>query len=182
MAKKAFQGFAMVLAVILVAFVGYTAGAGSGSAGSDSEGGDRSYWQRLHSVGLRLHKTAAGHGHHGGGEFGHHMAEVVERLDLSPTQAAHLEAIHRSLKSLGSGAAGSMTELHLRLVEQFERGAVEAGALRPAIDLHLAEMQRVAYSATDELVALVNSLDADQREIMLEHLQGSTGGLPGRGR
>jgi hypothetical protein len=42
------------------------------------------------------------------------------------------------------------------------------------IDLHLEEIRDAAYSATDDLLALVNSLDAGQREIVLAHLQGET--------
>ena len=78
-------------------------------------------------------------------------------------------------------ADGSMVELHNQLVEQFEQGDIEAEPIRQMIDQHLEEIRTMAYSATDDLTALVNSLDAEQREIVLAHLQGDHAGHGGLG-
>ena len=40
------------------------------------------------------------------------------------------------------------------------------------IDRHLEQLRTTAYSVTDDLVALINSLDAEQREIVMTHIQG----------
>ena len=185
MAKRTFQALAIVLAVSLVALVSFTAGATAGSAGG-SAGGDsgengKSFLQRLHSIGLQLHHNGGGHGHRGGGGFWHHMDELVNQLDFSQEQTERLEAIHRTFESHGGKADGSMAELHDQLVEQFEQGYIEADAVRQMIDQHLAEIRTVAYSVTDDLFALVNSLDAEQREIVLAHLKGDHGGHSGLG-
>ncbi len=168
MAKRTFQALAVVLAVSLVAFVSFTAGASGNSAGGGSGESDRSLLERLHSIGLQMH---GGHGHHGGG-FWYHANELVNQLDLSPEQTERLEAIHRTFESFGGMAHGSMAEIHDQLVEQFEQGYIETDAVRQTIDEHLAEIRTVAYSVTDDLLALVNGLDAGQREIVLTHLQG----------
>ncbi len=181
MAKRTFQTLAIALAVSLVAFVSFSAGATGRSAGGDSAGSGESFLQRLHTIGLQLHGIGGGHGHHGGGGFRHHMDELVNQLDLSQEQNERLEAIHRTLESHAGMPHESMAELHDQLVEQFEHGNIETDAVRQKIDQHLAEMRTVAYSVTDDLFALVNSLDAEQREIVLAHLQGDHGGHSGHG-
>jgi len=107
------------------------------------------------------------------------MDGLVSQLDLSQEQTERLEAIHRTLESHGGKAEGSIAGLHDQLVEQFEQGHIESDAVRRMIDQHLAEIRSVAYSVTDDLLALVNSLDARQREIVLAHLQA---GHAGHGR
>ena len=176
MAKRVFQALAIVLAVSLVALVSFTAGSAAGSTVGDSGESGESFLERMHSIGLQFHHKGEGHGRHGGGGFWHHMGELVNQLELSQEQTERLEAIHRTFESLGSKADGSMTELHDQLVEQFEQGYIEADAVRPMIDEHLAEIRTVAYSVTDDLFALVNSLDEKQREIVLAHLKGGHAG------
>jgi len=177
MAKRTFQILAIALAVSLVALVSFTAGSAAGSAGEDSGEGGKPFMQRLHSIGSQLHPHGGGHGHHGKEGLWHHMSELVKQLELSQEQTERLEAIHRSLETHHGGKAdGSTAELHEQLVEQFEQGYIDADAVRGMIDQHLAEIRTMAYSVTDELLALVNSLDERQREIVLAHLQGDHGG------
>ena len=175
MAKKTFQALAIVLTVSVVALVSFTAGASGSSAGGDSAENGVSFLTNLHSLGLSLHPSGGGHGHHGGGKFWHRMDELVNQLDLSQEQNQHLEAIHRAFESDGGMAHGSMAELHDQLIQQFEQGTIETHAVREKIDQHLAEIRTVAYSITDHFVALLNSLDSEQREIVLAHVQGDHG-------
>ena len=186
MAKKAFLTLTIALAVSLVALVSFTAGATSGSpaeapaesADGDSGGSIGGYLQRLHMVGFRMFH---GGGHdHGGGEFGHHVEELVSRLDLSPEQTERLESIHRTFESQRDESHRSLEELHGQLVEQFQQGHIESDAVKELIDQRVDEARIVAYSVTDDLFALVNSFDREQREIILEHLQGGDGGHHGR--
>ena len=184
MIKRTFQALAIVLAVSLVAFAGFATGAANGSASGDSGGESgntgTSFFERLHSIGRQLHQHGGVHGHHGGGEgFFRHVGELVKQLDLSPEQTERLEAIHRTLESRGVTPDGSMAELHDQLVEQFQQGYIEADAVERMIDQQLAEIRTIAYSVTDDLLALVNSLDAGQREIVLAHLQGDHRGHAG---
>ncbi len=185
MAKITLQASAIVLAVSLVAFVSFTAGATAGatgeSAAGDSGESGKSFLQHLHSIGSQIHGNAWSHGHRGGGGFRHHMDELVNQLDLSQEQTERLQAIHRTFESHGGKVDGSMAGLHDQLVEQFEQGHIEADAVRQMIDEQLAEIRSVAYSVTDELLALVNSLDAGQRELVLAHLQGDHAGHSGPG-
>ena len=74
-----------------------------------------------------------------------------------------------------------MAELHEQLVAQFERGNLETDELRGLIDVHVEQIRERAYAVTDELVALVNTLDATQREILSKHLQALHEGHHGHG-
>ena len=181
MVKRTLQVLAIVLAVSLVALVSFTAGANGRSDGGDSGESSESFLENLHSIGLRLHQIGGGHGHHGAGGFWNHVDELVNQLNLSPEQNELLEAIHRTFESHGGMADGSMAGLHDQLVEQFKQGYIETDAIRPKIDQHLTEIRTVAYSVTDDLLALVNSLDSGQREIVLAHLQGDHAGHSGPG-
>ncbi len=179
MANITFQALALVSAVSLVSLGSFSAGATDVSAGGDSGEGGESFLQNLHSIAYRLH--GGDNGQRGGGGFWDHMGELVNQLDLSEEQTQRLDALHRSFESHRGMADGSMAELHDQLVEQFEQGDIEADPIRQMIDQHLEEIRTMAYSATDDLTALVNSLDEKQREIVLAHLQGDHAGHGGRG-
>ncbi len=180
MEYRTYRALAIVMAVSLATLGCFSAGATDGSAGGDSGESGESFLQHLHSVAYRLHGGDNGQ-HGGGGGFWDHMGELVNQLDLSEEQTQRLDALHRSFESHRGMADGSMAELHDQLVEQFEQGDIEAEPIRQVIDQHLAEIRTMAYSATDDLIALVNSLDAEQREIVLAHLRGDHGGHSGLG-
>ena len=171
MAKGTFQIVAIIAAVALAGAVGMTVIATDGDSGSaDREGG---FLRQLHQLGHHLH---------GGGHHQDHMAEVIEQLELTPEQLQRLEKIHEIIGRYGSEGHGSMAELHEKLVAQFEQGHVETDEIRLVVDGHVDEMREMAYAVTDELIALVNGLDATQREIMLSHLQGNQEGHQLHGR
>ena len=170
MAKGTFQIVAIIAAVALVGTVSLTVIATGGDSESKGEGG---FLRQLHALGHNLH---------GGGHHQDHMAEVIEQLELTPEQLQRLEKVHEIIGSYGSDGHGSMAELHEKLVAQFGQGHVEADEIRLVIDGHVDEMREMAYAVTDELVALVNGLDATQREILLTHLQGNQEGHQLHGR
>ena len=110
--------------------------------------------------------------HHGGHHQGP-MAQVIERLELTPDQVQRLEKIQEIIGAYGSEGHAPMGQLHDRLVPLVEQGYVEPDEVRQIIDGHLEQISGMAYAVADELVALVNELDATQRETLLEHLKGS---------
>ncbi len=116
----------------------------------------------------RVHRWAQGM--HGEGRHDR-MADLIEQLELTPDQVQRLESVHR-IGWQGPNPHASMAELHDLLVTQFEQGRVEGAEIRRFIDEHVEQIRLMAYDATDELVALVNSLDERQRGIVREHLQG----------
>ena len=135
------------------------------------EGGRAPCLARLvHAAGAKLHGTHGGD-HHGAG--GHHgaMAELIEKLELTPEQHQHLERIHELMEATHHGSGpGSMADLHEKLVAQCADGEVETSDLRAVVDEHVEQARGLLYSITDEFVALVQDLDARQRQILKEHL------------
>jgi len=106
---------------------------------------------------------------------------VIEQLELTPEQMQRFERIHEIAGNFGHGGDKTMLELHESLVTQFKQGYVETDELRGAIDAHLEEFRGMAYAVTDELVALINELNEAQREVLLEHLEGTGSGDHGHG-
>ena len=112
-----------------------------------------------------------GHGERGG----HHeaMGQLIEQLELTPDQHRHLERIHEMMEAVHHGSgAGSMAELHEKLVAQCVDGEVETSDLRPVVDEHVEAVRGMLYSITDEFVALIKGLDPKQRQMLMEHLGG----------
>jgi Spy/CpxP family protein refolding chaperone len=163
MEKRIFQIVASVAVAALVGATGLTVMA----TGSDSEGEGSGFMARLHGLGHDLH----GDDHHM-----EHMTRLLEELELTPQQQQRVEKLHEVFGAYHSQGSGSMIELHNKLVEQFQRGRLETDEIRRTIDEHVEQIREMAYAGTDELVALVNGLDARQREIMLTHLQGNRAG------
>jgi hypothetical protein len=113
-------------------------------------------------------------GDHHGQAGGHHaaMAELIERLQLTPEQHRHLQRIHELMEATHHGSGpGSMAELHEKLVAQLADGEVETADLRPVVDQHVEQVRGVLYSITDEFVSLLHGLDARQRQLLQQHLQ-----------
>jgi hypothetical protein len=129
----------------------------------------------LHAAEAKLHGTHGGDHH--GEDGGHHeaMAQLIEQLELTSEQHRHLERIHELMEAAHHGAGGgSLAELHDKLVAQCADGEVETADLRPVVDEHVEQVRGVLYSITDEFVALVQGLDARQRQILREHLRERT--------
>jgi hypothetical protein len=122
----------------------------------------------LRGVARHLHGGTAPHG------GGHHekMAQIIEQLELRPEQHRHVERIHELMEATHHGSgAGSMAELHERIVTQCMDGEVTSADLRLVVDAHVEQVRGVLYAITDEFAALVEGLDARQREILQEHLR-----------
>lgn len=114
-----------------------------------------------------------GGGHHGGGHHAHHaIAELIDDLELSQDQKARVETLHESFAGLHGGDRHAAHAAHLdALIEHLETGSLDAADVRAAVDGHIEEMRALAYAAGDQLVALLDSLDEDQRATLLEHLR-----------
>ncbi len=128
-----------------------------------------------------FHEMLARHFHSGG----HHhnpMSELIEQLQLTPEQAGRLEKIHALLENHGGRDPADMAALHDRLVAQLEAGRIEALEIRALIDEHVDQIRGTAYAVTDEMIALINGLNAEQREMLLRHLQAGPPGQHGHGR
>jgi Spy/CpxP family protein refolding chaperone len=160
---------AAVAVVILIGTVGLSVLAGVGGSGDPQSG----LLSRVYHAGMRLH----GGGHHESCQDEHdgpcgEMARLIEQLDLTPDQHRHVERIHEIMKAHHGSGSGSMVELHEKLVAQLGRGEeVDRAEIRRVVDEHVAQIRSMAYAVTDELVALANSLDTRQREILQEHLR-----------
>ena len=164
MAKRTLQVLAIFAALALVGLVGLTVTASSGGSGDgDDEGG---LMRHLHDMAHHLHR---GEHHH------HHMAQLIEQLELTPEQLRHLEKVHEIVGAFGTEGHGSMAELHEQLVAEVEQGELDAYEIRSIVDGHLDQLRDMAYGVADEVVALVNGLDATQRQTLLAHLRETVG-------
>ncbi len=170
MANKTSQIVAIIAAVALVGTLSLTALARGAGDSAGQEGG---FFHGLHALGNFLH---------GGAHQQDPMAELIEQLELTPDQLQRLEKMHQIIGTYGHEGHGSMAELHGKLVDQFEEGHVGTAEIRQLIDEHVEQIRGMAYAVTDELIALVNELDATQREIMLAHLQSNHEGHHSHGR
>lgn len=157
MAKRTFQVVAILAALAVVGLVTLTVTA---KGGGGEEGGG--LVRHLHDMAHHLHQ---GDHHH------QHMARLIEQLNLTPDQLQHLEKVHEIVGSFGSDGHASMAELHEQLVARVEEGDLDAYEIRAIVDGHIEQIRTIAHAVTDEVVALVNGLDAAQRETLLTHLQ-----------
>lgn len=161
MTQGILKSLAALGAIALVGLLGLTVLATGGGSGDEPGSGGGGFLHHLHQMGHHLHHG----GHHD------HMAELIDDLGLTPEQHGHLEGIHEILGAFGRPGHGSMAELHEQLVERFEAGPLDSGEIRTLVDGHLEEVRVMAHGAADEMVALVNSLDESQRQVLREHLE-----------
>ncbi len=119
---------------------------------------------------LRAHGMAFLGGH--GGCGGHHaMFHLIEALNLDSEQKVRVEALHKILMSQWTGRAEARDEHLQQLIERVEQGTADRAEARQLIDEHLEQLREVAYRSSDEIVALVNSFDGEQRALVVDHLQ-----------
>ena len=112
-------------------------------------------------------------GGHGGraAHFHHAMAHLVDDLELDADQQARVGTVHETLMARHQ----SLLDEHLQhvagLAERIENGTLDPLEARAMVDRHVEDIRLTAYTVVDEVVALVNSLDDDQRAVLLEHLE-----------
>ena len=138
----------------------------------------RVLWTVLIIVGLVAGGWAfAGHGGHGGHGFGnaaaHHVAmmRLISSLDLSDSQQGHIESIHEILDSERQKLPAIHAEAIGWMLGNLETGSIDREEVRSKIDLHAQALRHIGYQVTDELIALFDSLDSEQRAILAEHLE-----------
>lgn len=98
------------------------------------------------------------------------VAELVAKLDLRPDQQAHIDTIHGILSERMTAHRAGIGE-HLEvLIERIDKGSINETEAHLHIDDRIETMRSTAYLVSDELVALINSLDDQQRATLTEHL------------
>lgn len=98
------------------------------------------------------------------------MGELITALGLNDAQYQHIENIHALMSDRllrGDHAHG----VHLAvLTTLIEDGRLSQDATRSLVDQHVDQLRHLGYQLGDELVALLGSLDEDQRAILATHL------------
>lgn len=127
------------------------------------------------------HGPFAGHfaGHAGGGHCASHgplgmhfrMMKLVDDLQLNPEQKTRVEAIHQILMGKFQQHHEHHGEHARVLAARLGQGPMSTEEVRPVIDQHVEQIRATAYQISEELVALLNSLDETQRATVLAHLQ-----------
>lgn len=161
MASKNLRTLSFIGVTVLVAAAGLTALAGGAGHGPFAGHG----FFNGHSAG---HGGMAGHG-----PFAMHcqMMKLIDDLDLTAEQKAHVETIHQTIATQLEARHQHHGEHAQALISRLGQGPLTPEEVRPVIDSHLEQFRATAYSISDELVALVNSLDDTQRATLLAHLQ-----------
>jgi Spy/CpxP family protein refolding chaperone len=111
------------------------------------------------------------HGFHGKGVMHARMGYIIGKLDLNDSQMAQMEKVRDIVETRVREKAPLHREEVHELVAAISEGKVENTEVRAAIDSHLEEFRVVAYEVSDELVALANSLDDDQRATLREEIR-----------
>ncbi|MEM1204174.1 MAG: Spy/CpxP family protein refolding chaperone [Acidobacteriota bacterium] len=176
MSRGTLKSIAFVAALLLSITLGL-------GVAADAGGSQTPWLERLHRYLMRLHgHSGDGHGHQSAdrpilrAHLG--MMHLMLQLDLDDTQQARVEAMH----GIFADQRQAMHEdhaLHLaEVLERFEHGGgfdpVEA---RHLVDHHAEQLRGVGYAVVDEMTALANSLDDDQRAVVIDHLREVQGHL-----
>ena len=159
--KTIVRVFVVTMTLVLLGWGGYSV------AGNGPEGG------LLSKIGQRLHGHHAAGGHQGGHASHMHaaMASVIDALALRADQQQQVERIHVLFQTQLSPVIQGH-DAHLQALAD----AVEARSLTPAdvrvqVDHHVELFRQLAYDVGDEVVALFDSFDADQRATMAAHFR-----------
>lgn len=173
MAKRIFQAFALIALLSLAGTVTVlAAGAGASGDGGDEAAKDAGLLQHIHEM-IASHLHSGHHGSHGGHHGGHHDhgEELIQELGLTSEQQERLAAVQSAMAAYHEYQDDSMEELHERLMEQVRGLPADAQIplenVHAALDAHYEEGRELAYTAVDGAVALLNDLDATQRDALL---------------
>lgn len=149
MTSQSFRIFALALALLAAGLVGLTVGASGGAAGS--------------AVSSFLAAHVGG---------GHHCAHrAMEELGLTAEQRQLFDAIHEKLGSFSAGHAEEHPETLDWFLDRVRQGDLTTAEIRGVVDRHLEEIRTLAYAIGDDVVAVVETLDDEQRELVAGHLE-----------
>jgi len=115
-------------------------------------------------------------GAYAAGPLGHGAAihwvvgEIIEDLNLSPSQQERLDRIHAIVQAKIDEVHATHEDEHAWLREQVALGQVDQAQVRAAIDEHVEGFRATAYQVGDELTVFLNSLDESQRATLLAKL------------
>ena len=108
-------------------------------------------------------------GGHGHGHDAHRaMHRLIDALELDDDQVASLRAVHGVMDRLHHGGGPSEHVHNLALKVYSDQ--LDTGGVRQMIDEHVEALRHQGYRLGDALVALIDSLDARQREVVDQHL------------
>ncbi|MEM1178145.1 MAG: hypothetical protein AAGM22_07370 [Acidobacteriota bacterium] len=122
--------------------------------------------------------VAMAHGHGAAGFFAADVGggpvaalQFLRSLELRDDQIEHLHNIHGLVHGARDRHVGGAGSHALQVAEKLDSGELfteDEG--RAQVDFLLEHTRSTAYAATDEIVALLNSLDTEQRTLLSEHL------------
>ena len=119
-------------------------------------------------------------GAHGGGLDGagiraihahHHMMQLLQDLNLDEAQSARVDAVHQLIGEHRAEMETFHSEHLAAFLAKVEAGPLDGQLARQEIDRFLDELRQTAYGVADEAVELVNSLDDEQRQVLIHHLR-----------
>ena len=116
--------------------------------------------------------VASCRGHHPGarGRAEREIQALVDDLELSPEQLQRVERV-KALIHEHHDRAGAEREAHVQKLRQaVAQGNIDANEVQHQMDEKLEEMRQLSHTLADELVPLVNSLNDEQRELVLAKL------------
>lgn len=99
-----------------------------------------------------------------------HLEELLDQLDLRDDQQQHVDNIHALIERRHSGWADAHQEELAALRDSIATGQVDEARVQQKIDEHLQGVREAAYEISRELVALYNTLDQQQRDVLVAHL------------
>lgn len=106
--------------------------------------------------------------------FGRHAPcahQLVEDLSLSPTQQAHVDNIRTLLRDAREARWEGRGEHLGWIIERVQQRDADGVEARAQIDARLEALRLLAYDVVDEVVVLSNSLDEEQRQLVVTHLE-----------
>jgi Spy/CpxP family protein refolding chaperone len=96
---------------------------------------------------------------------------LSDDLDLGEEQRARLDRVKGIARAHKQRMETEREARFPELIEAIEAGDIDAAVVRGHIDEVLADARETLYQVADELVALVNSMDAEQRERLAREIE-----------
>ncbi len=134
------------LALLALTLIGFSVAAGAGGGG----------W-------------FAGHGRGGGHDIHAMAANLIAKLDLRHDQQVFVDSLHETLSSLHHARAEHGPEHLHQVLQRITAGDLDPAEGRAMVDQHIEHLRTAGYQISDDLAALMNSLDEQQRALLVEH-------------
>ncbi len=171
MAKKiSSRSVVVVLGLALLALLGLGLGRTAVAGGETGDGWVATLHQHMANHGSCEHGMQGMHsGMYGG--MHHRIGRFIEELDLSEEQRGYLETMRHTLLDGFSAHGEGRAAQRAQLLAAVDNGTLTVAEIEGLIDEHLDAMKAVAYDVAEPLAALLNSLDEEQRAMMVDHIK-----------